>query len=301
MALIIPRDLIQHLVWVPGQPSPVLPVPPTPIPPAVGGAFSIDDLVNRGTPFYSEQKDATGSYYVGVPISLQQAVAHAGADGIVASLPYLVAGKAVADKSNYLWQTWLTALTEEDVGIDKKGTFVSKGKPVLVVLHGGGILTHTRITQAYTEGLTPQHAAKFTETEFDNLLKGIIPGGESISLYTLEDAQNKRIPHPFGRYGVVMDFETAKATASGLHPKSNFMSNPLVLARLGTLDHAEPYFDKAKNSDDKVGSYHLFGSIDHRQAQGRVLFLYNNYDGLGGDFDLGNLGRFVGVSAGGAT
>ena len=85
-------------------------------------------------------------------------------------------------------------------------------------------MTPERIRQAYSEGLTPQNAAKYTDDEFDNLLKGVLPSGESIELYNVDDVK-KGIPEPFGRYAIWMPAEAAKATASGYHKKKDFMEN----------------------------------------------------------------------------
>lgn len=299
MTKLIPRELIKHLEYVPGQQIPQKPVPvSTPSMPqskvVLQGAFSIDALIKEGKPFYCTDKDSKENY-IGVAVSLQQASEYAGAEGIVASMPYLIAGKSQADKKNYLWKDWFTANTEEDVGIDVKGLYASKGKPVLITLHGGGILTPDRIKQAYAKGLTEQNAAKLTDYEFDTLLTGILPSGENINIYTVEDVKKGNIPDPLGRYAVALDFEKVKSLESKQFKKKEFMENPLVLARAGTLEYLEKYFDKAKDSDG-VGCWHRFNEIDASIPQGRVLFVVNDYDGLNGYDYLYNDGRFVGVA-----
>ena len=301
MTKIIPRRLIQHLELVPGQELPERnnPISEPQIIPALNGKFDINALIKEGKPFYSNEKDSKGNY-IGVAVSLEQALTHAGVDGIVASMPHFIAGKAIADKKTYLWKDWFTALSEEDVGIDKNGSLVTAGSPVVITVHGGGILTPERIRQAYAEGLTGQNAARYAEHEFDNLLKGVLPDGTSIQIYTLEDIKKGSIPDPFGRYAVALDFEVAKATSSGYHKKEGFMNNPLVLVRAGTLECLEEYFDKAKDSDGDVGNHHRLGEIDPHQAQGRVLFVDFDHNGLGGSYYLDGIGRFVRVGAGGA-
>ncbi|MBI1968844.1 hypothetical protein HYS49_02950 [Candidatus Woesearchaeota archaeon] len=295
MIKIIPRELIKHLEWTPGQAAHLVPpAPAAAVPVPQRGVFSLDDLINRGKPLYSDQQDGNGKL-IGVAVSLQQTVEYAGAECLVASLPYLIAGKATADKNNYLWKNWFTALSEEDIGIDKKGAFVTKSSPVVITVHGGGILTPDRIMQAYREGLTPQNAAKFTNEEFDNLLRGVLPSGESIDLYTVDDVK-RGIPDPFGRYAVALDFKNAKATTSGYHAKTDFLKNPLVLSRAGTPNHLEAYFDKAK-SGGTVGNWHRLAEIEPNHPQGRLLFLGNDDGGLDGFYSLFNLGRFVGVVA----
>ncbi|MBS3142439.1 hypothetical protein J4464_03560 [Candidatus Woesearchaeota archaeon] len=294
MTRIIPRELIKHLEWIPGQQPPQRPaVNPTPQPVQQRTA-SIDALVNGGREFFSEQKDSNGNY-IGVAVALQEAYDQMGSDAIIATMPYLVAGKAQAEKSNYLWQKWFTALSEENAGIDKNGKLVGRGQPVVLTLHGRGILTPERIRQAYSEGLTPQNAAKFTDDEFDNLLNGVLPSGESINLYTVDDIK-RGISDPFGRYAVWMPAETAKSKSSGHHSKSDFMNNELVIARVGTLEHLDAYFEKARHSSNhNLGNWHRLGEIDFTQPQGRVLFVGDTSDGLSGINYLNSNGRFVGV------
>jgi hypothetical protein len=294
---VIPRELLKHLEWTPGQEV------PTP-PPTIAGSpapqhnlFSLDDLIRRGQAFENTETDGNGKW-IGLPKSLQETTTYVGTDGVIASMPYLIGGKAQADTNNYLWKNWYSVISEENVAIDKKGLFVPRGKPVLLAVHGGGLLTADRIFQAYTDGLTPQNAAKYSDPEFDNLLEGRLPNGETITIYTLDDVKNKRIPDPFGRYAVALDFALAQATASGYHDKGPFLANPVVLIRAGTPEHLEPYFDKAKknHTEKKVGNWHRFGEIDPSVPQGRVLFVNNDYYGLSGDNSLYNYGRFVGVA-----
>ena len=227
MTKIIPYELIKHLEWTPGQEVPQMPAPM----PAMQSVLSIDELVKNGKEFYSEEKDSEGKHYIGVAVALQQAYDEMGSGAVIASMPYLIAGKAKAEKnknaekSNYLWQNWFTALSEENAGIDKNGKLAKAGEEVVLVLHGGGILTPERIRQAYSEGLTPQNAAKYSDDEFNGLLKGILPSGESINLYTVDDVK-RGIPEPFGRYAVWMPAEAAKTTASNWHKEKGVHGKP---------------------------------------------------------------------------
>lgn len=297
MTKIIPRDLIKQLEWVPGQQTPQRPVVnPTPTPqPVQRRTISIDALIKNGKEFHSEQKDAKGRY-IGLAIALQEAYDQMGSNELIATLPYLIAGKAQADKSNYLWQKWFNGLSEENAGIDKNGYLVSRGSGIVIILHGRGILTADRIKQAYSEGLTPQGAAKFTDDEFDNLIRGFLPNGENIDLYPVDDVFKGKILNPFENYAIWMPAETARRTYSGYHKKEKFMENHLVIARAGTLEHLDKYFDKAKDSDREVGCYHRFEEIDFRQPQGRVLFVGKDCNGLLGGFSLNDDSRFVGVA-----
>lgn len=285
MTDIIPRDLIKHLEWEPGKKKPKKkkPVPK----PEQQKDISIDYLIKNGAYFENNN----------LPTALRKAYEHAGKEGSVASMPQLIAGKAIADKSNYLWKKWYTALSEENICIDKKGRFGKKGKAIVITVHNRGILTPDRIQKAYDEKLTKQYAAKYTEKEIGDLLSGILPNGNSIPFCTVDDVKRGiTLPLASLPYAVVMDFETVKATESGWYKKKRFMDNPLVIARAGTLEYLETYFDKAKDSNKNVGCWHRFKEIDPKQPQGRLLFLGSSYYGLNGNYYLDYYGRFVGVA-----
>ncbi len=298
------KRIVERILAKRSAPQPPEALPPNPLIEDDDSNFTIDDLIKSGRHFYSAEQNA--GQFIGVAVSLKEALAHAKDGGLVASMPYLVAGMAKAEQNNYLWKNWSTCLSEEDVGISKKliKGIVKPNKPVLAVVHGGGVLrTYDRIMKAYTDVLTPQNAAKFSPEEFANVLEGKFD--VDIPVYTVEEIKSG-IENPFGRYVVLVDFKKAKATKSGYHSKSEFMGNELVIARAGTLDHLENYFEKAKggtgsgDAENKVGSWHRFGEITPTVPQGRLLFVDNNRNGLIGYSSLDGSGRFVAVGAGGA-
>ncbi|MBI4447448.1 hypothetical protein HY643_00555 [Candidatus Woesearchaeota archaeon] len=257
----------------------------------------IADLIALGKTFYSEKRDSNGAY-VGVADALRQALAYAGKDGFVASMPELIVAKCLVGKEHDFWNHWYTTLSEEDLGIDKKGLFGKKGEAVLVVLHGGGILTPDRIEQAYAEGLVGG-SAKYTAEEFDSLLEGNLPDGKKVKLYTLDDLK-KGVYIVEHNFGVVIPYEVARATESGWLKKQEFLSNPLVIARNGGLDNLEAYFDKAKYPDGTLANFHPFEGRYPNQARGLLLFLDYDVGDLDGSNSLSSDGRSVGVSVGGA-
>ena len=230
-----------------------------------------------------------------LPTALSEAMNFATSEGIVLNMPEFIAAKAKAERNHVFWLDWYTVLTEENIGIDKKGSFYNKGDSVLVVMHGGGILTPNRIQQAYDEGLL-DYSAKYRDEEFDALLEGRLLDGTSFPLYRLEEIKDGRsgLPHQFG---VVMPYSLAQGTKSGHHKKKPFLENPLVLARTaGSHDSLEAFYEKAKASDGDLGNYHPFSGRDAMIPQGRVLFVDGTYGGLSGYNDLSSSGRFVGVA-----
>ena len=264
--------------------------------PKLGDGFNVtvDDLVNRGNDdFYCGDKNVGQKYkgipadsYVGVPISLEKCLKWAGDNnGIVAILPYLIAGLSKAKPDHWLRQRWHTCYSEEFSGVDTEGVY-SKGKSIVVVQHGIELLLPDRIRKSYNEGLTPHNGAKLTVDEWKKVLTSSIP------LYTVEDVKKGKVKNPFGSYRVVLGFDKAKATISNYQDKNTFANNDLVIARAGTLEYIEPYFDNIQ-SGGTVGNWHRFGEIDPKISQGRVLFVDYDDFGLLGDYILDNYARFV--------
>ena len=93
-----------------------------------------------------------------------------------------------------------------------------------------------------------------------------------------------------------MPYELAQATKSDYHQKTEFVENPLVIARAGGTDNLVVFFDKTKNDQGNVGNWHPFTGRDPSVPQGRLLFLYDSNDGLYGYLNLYSNGRFVGVA-----
>jgi len=256
--------------------------------------FTIEDIINNSKFFYADT----------IADALRQAKEQVGEYGTIASMPYIIAGKAAASKDNKLWKNWLTALSCEFVGTDKKGKYAKQGESIVITSHNCGF-SADRIQEAYNTkayntkgGMTDQHTVILTQDEFDAILKGTFPDGtKNIQLYNLDDINKGKIPEPlFGQYAVYLPFEQAKKTKSDYHQKKEFLNNPLVLVRAGTPDHLESYFDKAKHpSKHHVGNWHKFNQIDPTQPQGLVLFVGSDYSGLNSDIDLSDDARFVGV------
>jgi len=266
----------------------------------LGEGVYLDDVIENilaGKIFFSDKKDA-GNKYIGLADALEQAEKYLADNiGYIANLPILIAGKTTAPKKHSLTKNCFTAYSEENAGIDKKGKLVSKGEGIVLVVHGGGILQSSkRIFEAYSLGFTPQFAAKYTQEEFDDLLEGKLPSGKIIQFYTVDDVKNGNVPNPYGEtYGIWLSAEDAKETISGGHNKIDFMNNELVLARAGTVEYLDRYFEKVKDYE-MVGNHHQFNEIDFSQPQGRALLLSTSYDGLLGFGGLNKNGRFVVVA-----
>ena len=239
-------------------------------------------------------------------LALHQALRYAGDDGFVASLPQLLHARVNADYDNIIWNTWFTANSEESV------VTTPQGNHVVVTVHGGGILGKpSRIERALradlsrhnTHGLTGQYAAKITESEARELLGGKLPDGTEFPIYDF-DAFRQGIADLPWRYGVVLDFETAKKSETGYVTFDTLRDDPIMICRAGGVDAAAAYLDKAgkRNDTSKMQIVHGHDEIDPDEPQTLLLTLGGNKGGVGSEGHEGlswGYGEDWGLSASG--
>ena len=250
-------------------------------------------------------------------LALRAALLYAGDDGFVASLPQLLRARVNAGYDNIVWNTWFSAYSEESV------VTTPRGNPVVVTVHGGGIFGNpARIDRALradlsrhnVHGLTGQYAAKITPQEARDLLRGRLPDGSEFPLHDFE-AFRKGVGDLPRRYGVVLDFETAKASATGYVSFDDLRNDPVTICRAGGVEAAAAYLEKARLRNDtrSMRVAHRHAAIDPAQPQTRLLNLGGNrggegsegYEGLswgyGEDWGIGasgpvDMGRYVAVA-----
>ncbi len=220
-------------------------------------------------------------------LALRQAVIYAGDDGFVASLPQLLHARVNADYDNVIWNTWFTANSEESV------VMTPQGNHVVLTVHGGGIFGKpSRIERALradlsrhnTHGLTGQYAAKVTESEARDLLRGRLPDGTEFPVYDF-DAFRQGIADLPWRYGVVLDFEKAKKSETGHVTFDTLRDDPIMICRAGAVDAAAAYLDKARQRNDtsKMRMVHGHDEINPDEPQTILLTLGGNKGGMGSD------------------
>ena len=239
-------------------------------------------------------------------LALRQSIRYAGDDGFVASLPQLLHARVNADYDNIIWNTWFSAQSEENV-VTTPG-----GNPVVVTVHGGGIFGNpARIERALradlsrhnVHGLTGQYAAKITPQEARELMRGRLPDGTEFPVHDFE-AFRKGVDALPRRYGVVLDFETAKAAATGYVAFDVLRDDPVTICRAGGVEAAAAYLEKARNRNDtsRMQVSHRHNAIDPAQPQTRLLTLGGNRGGIGSEGHEGldwGYGEDWGLSASG--
>ena len=222
-----------------------------------------------------------------IPNALRRALERAGDEGFVASMPALLHARANADYDNVIWNTWFTADSEESV------VMTPQGNHVVLTVHGGGILGKpSRIERALradlsrhnTHGLTGQYAAKITESEARELLRGRLPDGTEFPVYEF-DAFRQGNPDLPRRYGVVLDFETAKKSETGYVSFDALRDDPIMICRAGGVDAAAAYLDKARKRNDtsKMRIVHGHDEINPDEPQTLLLTLGGNKGGVGSE------------------
>ena len=239
-------------------------------------------------------------------LALRQALRYAGDDGFVASLPQLLRARVNAGYDNIVWNTWFSAYSEESV------VTTPQGNAVVVTVHGGGIFGNpARIERALradlsrhnVHGLTGQYAAKITPQEARDLLLGRLPDGTEFPLHDFE-AFRKGVDGLPRCYGVVLDFETAKASATGHVPFDDLRNDPVTICRAGGVEAVAAYLEKARNRNDtsRMQVSHRHAAIDPTQPQTRLLTLGGNRGGVGSEGHEGlswGYGEDWGLSASG--
>ena len=229
-----------------------------------------------------------------LPEALRRALAYAGDEGYVASLPQLLRARVSADYDNELWNHWFNPNTEESL------VRTPQGNRVIVTIHGGGVFAtparFERLFRASTDrdsefGFTGLFAGKLSRQEAHGILEGRMPDGADIPVYDFDDFR-RGFDAPPRRYAVVTDFKTAKNALCGYVAFDALRDDPVMIARAGGAEAASSYLDRAqaRNNTAKMGSWHPFNNIDTPdQAQTRVPALAGNRSGSGSEDDDGHL------------
>ena len=148
-------------------------------------------------------------YHPHLPDAFRNALACAGDDGCVASMPQLLHARTNAPDDNEIWSIQLfTSNSEENVVRTKQGNHV------VVTVHGGGIfgsperikkLYHASVDRNSEFGYTGLFAAKISDTEAHNVVEGKLSDGIEIPVYQFDEFKRGIAELP-RRYAVVMDW-----------------------------------------------------------------------------------------------
>ena len=137
--------------------------------------------------------------------------------------------------------------------------------------------------------------------------------GQTVARIHLDDIKKGSVPAAGTPYTVFtrLDKDKANINGSGQLTYDAFMSDDRVLMIAGSPDNREALakmlFGRKEDGGEgwsNIGSYHRINEAGFdAQAKGRLVYLYGDCIGLGGNLYFGIYlsGRFVGVGAGGAV
>ncbi len=219
-----------------------------------------------------------------IPAAFRRALEYAGDDGFVASMPQLLHARANADYDNVIWNTWFTSNTEESV------VTTPQGNHVVVVVHGGGIFgsparfekVYASADRASPDGFTGQLAGKISANEARNVLDGKLPDGTEFPLFPFDEFKHGIKDLPI-RYGVILDFDMARAGTRDYDSFEVLKDDPNMIVRAGGVDANIAYLDKFRDrhNTNVMGTFHPYRTIDPEQPQTRIVFLAGNQGGTG--------------------
>ena len=179
--------------------------------------------------------------------------------GFIPTMPEFIEALGEVPKRNKLWRRGYVTRTEEYIGIDRDGKFVDKGDYAFIVVHGEGI-TADRIKDEYEPD---DYSIKLTDDEFDDLLNGILPNKNTVTIHTFEEFMKKvkkedkssRYYELPAYYGIVLDYKDIKGLPTHIYNEKELMVNPLILARCGGKKEVmKRYFEKAMSSPGIKGT-----------------------------------------------
>ena len=147
------------------------------------------------------------------------------------------------------------------------------------------------LDRSNSEGLTGQYAAKISEIEASNVLRGRLPDGREIPVYPFDEFKRGIADLPM-RYAVVLDFELAKQSKSGYENFEVLKDDPNLIVRAGGVEPLAAYLDKARDRHNTklMGTWHRYERIDPNEPQTRIPRLSGNKGGKGSEGDDLGLG-----------
>jgi hypothetical protein len=194
--------------------------------------------------------------------SLKAAKEYTTQSGNILSLPQIFELIINNPKNDELNKRWFTPLTEQLVGIDKYGGFTKKGKPVVITIHGWGILDSP-------EKMEHRHCAQYgdicfvrlAEKDINDVLHGGLPNGKTILMYCydqfLEESALPTFLHDNANFGVYRSLDLALKTGSGHNKIPNFYNDSQLIVLAGSARMTREILDFYNRDKEYHGQFNI--------------------------------------------
>ena len=169
-----------------------------------------------------------------------------------------------------IWNYDFTTSTEELYGLDRFGMFYQKNTPVVLVFHGGALITPEKIGD-----LNPANPLiSGSDDGLQGLLDGRLPDGIRTSVHSYNHIMNGVVVTN-RRYGIVMPYEVARSTRSGVQSRDELLKNPLAVARAGGRVQFKQFLSKIPGNDPPV-NYQNYKELDPTKSSGCLIKVCND-------------------------
>ncbi|KHO46485.1 MAG: hypothetical protein QS98_C0003G0093 [archaeon GW2011_AR3] len=236
---------------------------------------------------------ANAFYGDSVPHALLVARDFSGPDGIIATMPELINSSINSRFDSKIWDGFHTSNTEEIAGVS------GAGNNVVIVLHGGGFINtpskiDVRTAQPGDYSSMPGLqgvGAELTDIdqiksqagfgEIRDLLKGKLPDGRDIEVYSFSDYRRGIANLPRG-HAIVLDASQISQSRSEDQFLDTLLEDPLFISRVGGQRKAEAFLHRVRQryNTETYPNIHNFDETDFSKPH--VYFLTFNPDAMDG-------------------
>lgn len=263
--------------------------------------ITIKDLIKKNQMFLEKKELAPEIYghFSSNPLTYLRAIETIGINGVVATMPLIIAGKAKSNTNNDFWKEPILTNSSECVIPDKKGIIGNPGNNIYICEHGiNRTLSFDRCNHLFSHNDRPNFD-KYTNKEILDILEGRLPNGEKIEHYHVSEVKKGKIPNPLtGKYQIWMNYSQACQFDSGSYNRVTFKDNLVVHARSGTLEYLDEYFDKAVqySHNKRVDFNNTIGTLSYFEKEACSLIVGPTHQTLLSLKTLNNNYRIVGVT-----
>lgn len=191
------------------------------------------------------------------------------------SMPHMIDWLCDIPFASPHWQRPYATVSEEIYGRVKIG---NTRYDAVVVIHGGGVLSNYGKIRKPDIGYD---GFSILDRDLEELTKGRASGSNGIRFYNIEEFMSQDEIND-RRYAIILPLEYAYKNKSHLMSLPLFYTDPLFIARAGSLARTRKLLQKVHDfyvqkdvdpEEIKFGNFHIFNTIGLEQPQARFLHM----------------------------